>query len=119
MIHRTFRSLDDPPRLVGFTIKQWALLITGSVVLLGVIHLTALATKPAITLCVFAIGLPAATTYVSETGGLQLGLLLGDMCRWRLARQQLPPAPPAGQRRGIVIASPHDGDERDGERWER
>ncbi len=73
MIHRTFRSLDEAPKLVGFTVKQWAVLIAGSAVLLGVIHLAHVPTKPAITLCVFVIGLPAALTYVSESGGLQLG----------------------------------------------
>jgi hypothetical protein len=27
VIHRTFRSLDQPPKLVGLTIRQWAALI--------------------------------------------------------------------------------------------
>ena len=30
MIHRTFRSLDDAPKLVGFTLRQWAALIAGA-----------------------------------------------------------------------------------------
>ncbi len=92
MIHRTFRSLDEAPRLVAFTIKQWAVLIAGSAAVLGVIHLSHLPTKPAITLCVFVIGLPAALTYVSESGGLQLGVLLRDMWRWRWGRHALPAA---------------------------
>ena len=37
MIHRTFSSLDDPPKLVGFTVRQWAALIAASSLLLGVI----------------------------------------------------------------------------------
>ncbi|HMH46908.1 MAG TPA: hypothetical protein VK538_04260 [Solirubrobacteraceae bacterium] len=90
MIHRTFRSLDEAPRLVAFTVKQWAMLIAGSAAVLGVIHLAHLPTKPAITLCVFAIGLPAALTYVSESGGLQLGVLLREMFRWRASRHALP-----------------------------
>ena len=52
VIHRTFRSLDDAPKLVGFTIRQWAALIAGSAVVLGVVHLAQLPAKPAITLCV-------------------------------------------------------------------
>ena len=76
MIHRTFRSLDEAPRWSAFTIKQWAGLIAGSLAVLGLIHVSHLPTKPAITLCVFVIGLPAALTYVSESGGLQLGVLL-------------------------------------------
>ena len=55
MIHRTFRSLDEAPKLVGFTVKQWAALIAGSGVVLGLIHLAHLPTKPAITLCVFVV----------------------------------------------------------------
>ena len=76
MIHRTFRSLDEAPKLVGFTIKQWAALIAAASAVLGVVYVAHLPAKPAITLCVFVIGLPAALTYVSESGGLQLGVLL-------------------------------------------
>lgn len=65
------------------------MLIAGSAAVLGLIHLAHLPTKPAITLCVFAIGLPAALTYVSESGGLQLGMLLREMFRWRLSRHDL------------------------------
>lgn len=92
MIHRTFRSLDDAPKLVGFTMRQWVALIGGGVALLVFVHVMHLAAKPAITLCVFTIGLPAALAYVSESGGLQLGVLLRDMCRWRLGAKSLPAA---------------------------
>jgi hypothetical protein len=104
VIHRTFRSLDEPPRLVAFTIKQWAVLIAGSAAVLGLIHLSHLPTKPAITLCVFVIGLPAALTYVSESGGLQLGVLLREMWRWRWSRNALLPASAERPRaRGLVV----------------
>jgi len=104
VIHRTFRSLDEAPRLVAFTIKQWVALIAGSLAVLALIHLTGLPTKPAITLCVFAIGLPAALTYVSESGGLQLGVLLRECWRWRCARHALLPASPDRPRaRGLLI----------------
>lgn len=89
MIHRTFRSLDEAPRLVWFTIKQWVALIAGSAALVGVIHLARVPAKPAITLCVFVIGLPAALTYVSESGGLQLSVLLRSMGRWRCSTHGL------------------------------
>ncbi len=104
MIHRTFRSLDEAPRLVAFTIKQWAVLIAGSVAVLALVHLSRLPTKPAITLAVFTIGLPAALTYVSESGGLQLGVLLRECWRWRFARHALPPASPEYPRaRGLLV----------------
>ncbi|HEX5308933.1 MAG TPA: PrgI family protein [Solirubrobacteraceae bacterium] len=110
MIHRTFRSLDEAPKLVGFTVKQWAVLIAGSGLLLGVIHLAHMPTKPAITLCVFVIGLPAALTYVSESGGLQLSVLLRSMWHWRLSTHTLL-ASSAGEpcrARGILILGEED-----------
>ncbi len=79
MIHRTFRSLDEAPKLVGFTLRQWAGLIAGASAVLGLVYLAHLPTKAAITLSVFLVGLPAALTYVSESGGLQLGALLRDL----------------------------------------
>ncbi len=88
----------------AFTIKQWAVLIAGSAAVLGLIHLSHLPTKPAITLCVFVIGLPAALTYVSESGGLQLGVLLREMWRWRWSTHTLPAASPERPRaRGLVV----------------
>ncbi len=105
MIHRTFRSLDEAPKLVGFTVKQWAVLIAGSALLLGVIHLAHVPTKPAITICVFVIGLPAAMTYVSESGGLQLSVLLRAMWHWRWSAHTLQATSPGEpcQTRGVVI----------------
>jgi hypothetical protein len=104
VIHRTFRSLDEAPRLVAFTIKQWAVLIAGGLAVLALIHLSRLPTKPAITICVFVIGLPAALTYVSESGGLQLGVLLRECWRWRWARHLLPAASPERPRaRGLLV----------------
>jgi hypothetical protein len=104
VIHRTFRSLDDAPKLVGFTIKQWATLIVGAGLVLGLIHLAHVPTKPAISLCAFLIGLPAALTYVSESGSLHLSVLLRAMWRWRWSTHILPIASPEDRRaRGLVI----------------
>jgi hypothetical protein len=112
VIHRTFRSLDEAPKLVGFTLRQWALLIAGASVVLGLVYLAHLPTKAAITLCVFTIGLPAALTYVSESGGLQLGVLLGDVWRWRWSAHELPAASPecASARGVLALASTDEAD---------
>ena len=109
MIHRTFRSLDEAPKLLGFTMRQWIALIASGGAVLGLVYLARLPAKPAITLFVFVIGLPAALTYVSESGGLQLGVLLRDMCRWRLHQQVLPP-PTTGEARvrGVVVLAAAD-----------
>jgi hypothetical protein len=107
VIHRTFRSLDDAPKLVGFTIGQWAALIGGAVVVLGVVHVAQLPTKVAITLLVFTIGLPGALAYVSESGGLALGRLLADVCRWRLGAKSLPAACSADRSSaGVLVGAP-------------
>jgi len=106
MIHRTFRSLDDAPKLVGFTIRQWAALIGASTIVLALVDLAHLPAKPAITLFVFAVGLPAALTYVSESGGLQLGVLVRDIVRWRVGAKSLRAASPADRSsRGVVVAA--------------
>jgi hypothetical protein len=104
--NRTFRSLDEPPKLLGFTLGQWGSLITGTAVLLAVVYALHIPVKPAITLGVFLIGLPAAMTYVSETGGLQLWMLLRSAGAWRFSRKTLAPSA-AGDRlpRTLVIAA--------------
>jgi len=104
VIHRTFRSLDDAPKLVGFTIRQWAALIAGGAGVLGVVDLAGLHTKAALTLLVFTVGLPAALSYVSEGGGLQLGMLGRDMLRWRLHPKTLPAFDAAAGRRTPTAA---------------
>jgi len=110
VINRTFRSLDQAPKLVLFTGKQWAVLIPGALAVLGLVHLAHLPTKPAITLCVFVIGLPAALTYVSESGGLQIGVLLREMWRWRWSAHALPAASlERASARGLVVLASTDG----------
>jgi hypothetical protein len=108
VIHRTFRSLDEAAKLVGFTLRQWAGLIAGASAVLGLVYLAHLPTKAAITLSVFLVGLPAALTYVSESGGLQLGALLRDLCCWRVSRQFLPAVPAgfSGARGVVILARP-------------
>lgn len=135
MIHRTFRSLDEAPKLVWFTMGQWGALITATSALVGLVYLTHLPVKPAITLGVFVIGLPAALTYVSESGGLQIGALLSNMCGWRCRRQLLAafdpcvreahgivlisaPKDPVGERAPETLVADHALDELfSGERW--
>lgn len=90
MSHRTFRSLDEQPRLIGFTFWQWLRLLGLSGMSVGLVLLLGLPVKAAISVCAFAIGVPAALTYVSETGGVHWGRLILDAWRWRTRRQRLP-----------------------------
>jgi hypothetical protein len=103
VIHRTFRSLDEAPKLVFFTIRQWIALIAGAAAVFGLIYVTGLPTKPAITLFAFVVGLPAALTYVSESGGLQIGVLLREMVRWRCSLKLLPAASSSTRARGLIV----------------
>ena len=99
MTHRTFRSLDQPPKLLGFTATQWCWLIGDLAAVLALVLATGMPAKAAITLLAFTVGLPATLAYVSETGGIQPGRLLADAVRWRLAPRQLA-AGRSGARRG-------------------
>jgi hypothetical protein len=100
VIHRTFRSLDQAPKLVGFTIGQWVALIADASIVLGIVYAAGLPVKAAITLTVFTVGLPAALAFVSESGGVQLGRLLTDVIRWRTGPSTLP----AGAGKGSAAA---------------
>jgi hypothetical protein len=105
VIHRTFRSLDQPPKLVGFTIRQWAALIADTSLVLGVVYLAHLPAKAAITLIVFTVGLPAALAYVSETGGVHLGVLLRDLMSWRTGPRDLRPGAAKGSAAALLGAA--------------
>lgn len=89
MTHRTFRSLDEQPRLVGFTFWQWVRLLALSGVVIGFVLVLGLPAKAAISLCAFLIGMPAALTYVSEVGGVQWVTLLVDAVRWMIGARRL------------------------------
>jgi hypothetical protein len=108
MIHRTFRSLDEPPKLLGFSLRQWTALIAGSSALLALTYAAHVPAKVAITLFVFAIGLPAALMYISESGGLKLGGVLRDAWRWRVGAHTLPAASSQSgpTPRGLLVAGP-------------
>jgi hypothetical protein len=106
VIHRTYRSLDAPIKLVGFTLRQWVGIIAGSVAVIGLVALAHLPTRAAISLCTLVIGVPVAITYVSETGGLQLSILLRDGWRWRTRATQLPARCPTRARTPGVLIDP-------------
>ena len=58
MIHRTFRSLDEPPKLLGFTATQWCWLIADLAGVLALVLATGMPAKAAITLLAFTVGCP-------------------------------------------------------------
>jgi hypothetical protein len=107
VIHPTYRSLDAPVKLVGFTLRQWAAVIVGATLVIAVVVAASLPTKVAISLCVLLIGVPVALTYVSETGGLALATLLRDCIAWRARGREFPADAPADARApGLLISQP-------------
>lgn len=82
MIHTTYRRLDEPPKLAGFSFLQWGGLLVLGAAMYGIEQLLALPTQPAITLFAFTVGLPACLTYFSESGRPSLARLLADAMRW-------------------------------------
>jgi len=97
MIHRAYRSLNEPVRLLGFTAAQWLALVATGAVAVGATQLVGLAARPAITACALVVTTVAATAYASEPGGIRpLGLLV-DLVRmlWRPSRYASGIAPAA------------------------
>ena len=85
-MHRTYRWLDAPPRLLGFSFRQWVLLVLAVGGGYGVARVLHLPFKVAASVGVFAIGLPAALAYLSEGDGLPVGRLVLDGLLWSWAR---------------------------------
>lgn len=107
MIHRTYRRLDEPPKLAGFSFTQWlALLMLGGAVY-GVCRLLALPTQPAISVFTLLVGGPAALIYFSESGRPSLLRLARDFVHW-LVRARVH-EPGAGGVRPLRIIAKSEG----------
>ena len=94
-MHRTYRWLDAPPRLFGFTFRQWIVLIASVTAGYGLVKTLHVPAKIAVSTGVFLLGLPAALAYLSEGDGLQVGRLARDALGWvwaRIARRGEDPA---------------------------
>jgi hypothetical protein len=85
-VHRTYRWLDSPPRLLGFSFVQWVVLVFAVAGGYGVARVLHLPFKVAASAGVFAIGLPAALAYLSEGDGMPVGRVVLDGVRWLWAR---------------------------------
>lgn len=85
-MHRTYRWLDSPPRLLGFSFQQWLALVIAIAGGYGLARLLHLPFKLAASVGVFAIGLPAALAYLSEGDGMPVGRVVLDGMMWLWAR---------------------------------
>jgi hypothetical protein len=105
MVHRTYRRLDEPPKLAGFSFTQWLGLIVLGAAVFGAERLIGLPTQPAISLFTLLVGGPAALIHFSETGRPSLLRLARDAVLW-LARPHLH-EPGAGRPRALEVRQPH------------
>jgi hypothetical protein len=104
MVHRTYRRLDEPPKLAGFSFTQWlGLLVLGGLVF-GAERLVGLPTQPAISAFTLLVGGPAALMFFSETGRPSLLRLARDLTRWLTRPRAHHPGP--GPDRALEVRQP-------------
>src|SRR5277367_2908817 len=104
MIHRTYRRLDEPPKLAGFSFVQWLGVIALGAGVFGVEKLLAIPTQPAISLFTFVVGGPAALIHFSESGRPSLLRLARDVLGW-IGRPRAH-GPRRGRLRPLTIREP-------------
>jgi len=93
MTHPSYRRLDEPPKLAGFSFMQWVWLLALGAAVATVEHLMSLATQPAISLFTLLVGGPAALAYFSESGRPTLLRFVRDLARWILRAHVHQPGP--------------------------
>jgi len=104
MIHRTYRRLDEPPKLAGFSFMQWLGVIALGAAVFGVEKLLAIPTQPAISVFTFVVGGPAALIHFSESGRPSLLRLGRDVLGW-IGRPRAY-GPGRGRSRPLTILEP-------------
>jgi hypothetical protein len=105
MMHRAYRTLNDPPKLLAFTALQWLALVGTAAFAIGATKLVGMPAKPAISLCALVLTTVAAIAYSSEPGGVQPVGVCRDLLAMVLQpREYLPGmSQPAAPALGIVI----------------
>lgn len=113
MIHRAYRSLNDPVKLLGFTAAQWLTLVLTGALAVAATQLVGLSVKPAITVCSLILTSVAATAYASEPGGVRpVGLLLDTVRMLTRSRRYAPGigSPPAKPTLGLLVTGDRERD---------
>src|SRR5215218_1906785 len=94
MMHRAYRTLNDPPKLLAFTALQWLALVATAALAIGATQLVGMPAKPAISLCALVLTTVAAIAYSSEPGGVQPIGLLRDCVTMALQPREYAPGMP-------------------------
>ncbi len=100
-MHPSYRRLDEPPKLAGFSLTQWIALLAWGGAVGGVEHLLGIATQPAISGFTLLVGGPAALVYFSESGRPSLLRLVRDLTRWLIRPRVHEPG--AGRTRPLLV----------------
>lgn len=99
------RWLDDPPKLFGFTVVQWALIVFGGGGLAALLYVARVPVTPAACVMVIVVGVPTAFLRLSDEGaGVSLTTLLADALRWRSHPHRYDPEG-AHAPAGVVVAA--------------
>jgi hypothetical protein len=109
MVHRTYRRLDEPPKLAGFSFTQWVGLLALGGAVFGAERLLGIPTQPAISLFTLCVGGPAALLYFSESGRSSLLRLARDAAGWLTRPRNHPPGP--GKELAVEIRQPASADD--------
>src|SRR3954453_7553329 len=107
--NETYKHLEDPTRLSGLTLGQWAALFASAVtaIVFG-LYLSPLPPGVTIGLSIFVAGLPLALSYAVSGFDMAISQTIAAPYRWaRDAKHYLPGAepPPAGY---VVLRTPDD-----------
>jgi hypothetical protein len=110
-VHRTYRWLDAPPRLFGFTFAQWVMLVMAVAAGYGCVKLLHVPGQIAVSVGVFVIGLPAALAYLSDGDQLGLGRLGRDAVAWMFSARMFDAGEDSSSRRlrCVRVEAPVDG----------
>lgn len=109
MSHRTYRHVDTPVPYLGFTWRQWLLIVTCAGLALGVIDVLHPPTPIALWLGTVLLAGPAAVSYFTSGATVSFGRLLIDHALWMVSPKALPASTdvPGVRARGFMVASKH------------
>jgi hypothetical protein len=93
MIHRTYRRLDEPPKLGWLSIGQWIVFGVITIAIYGLSQILSLNTEDTVCVWLVAVGVPVMLWLVSEGDRPPYSRLARDLVRWLLSPKHLDTGP--------------------------
>lgn len=111
--NETYKHLEDPLRLSGLTLGQWAALCGSALAAIAFgLYVSPLPPRLTVCLSLFVAGLPVSVSYAVGGSDMAISQTLAAVYRWgRGAKHYLPGA--GATRVGYVVSRPTDNDPRD------